>query len=179
MNNKEIKRYLDYDRQIWPWSTKWRRAKANRVLPRECTSHSKNPLPTTREMTLHMDIARLSISKSYWLHSLQPKMEKLYRVSKNKTGIWLWLRSWTPYCKTWTSIKESRENHQPFRYYLNQIPNDYPVEVTNRFKGIDLIDRVPEELWTGVHNIVQESVSKAIPKKNARSQSGCLRKLYK
>ena len=44
-----------------------------------------------------------------------------------------------------------------FRYYLNQIPNDYTVEVRNRFKGLDLIDRVPDELWTEVHDIVQET----------------------
>ena len=49
---------------------------------------------------------------------------------------------------------------------LNQIPNDYPVEVTNRFKGIDLIDRVPEELWTEVCAIVQETGIKTISKKN-------------
>ena len=54
---------------------------------------------------------------------------------------------------------------RPFRYDLNQIPNDYTVEVTNRFKRLDLIDRVPEELWTEVHNIVQEAVIKTIPKK--------------
>ena len=85
------------NRQIWPWNTEWSRAKTNRVLPRECTGHSKHPLPTTQEKTLHMDITRWSILKSDWLYSLQPKMEKLYRVSKNKTGSWLWLRSWTPY----------------------------------------------------------------------------------
>ena len=51
------------------------------------------------------------------------------------------------------------------RYDLNQIRYDYTVEVTNRFKGLDLIDRVPEELWTEVHNIVQEAVIKTIPKK--------------
>ena len=85
------------NRQIWPWSTEWSRAKANRVLPREHTGHSKNPLPTTQEMTVHMDITRWSTPKSDWLYSLQPKMEKFYIVSKNKTGSWLWLRSWTPY----------------------------------------------------------------------------------
>ena len=53
----------------------------------------------------------------------------------------------------------------PFSYDLNQIPNDYTVEVTNRFKGLDLIDRVPEELWTEVRDIVQEAVIKTIPKK--------------
>ena len=56
-----------------------------------------HPLPTTQETTLHMNINRWSILKSDWLYSLQPKMEKLYTVSKNKTGSWLWLRSWTPY----------------------------------------------------------------------------------
>ena len=82
--------------QIWPWNAEWSRAKANRVLPRECTSHSKHPLPTTQEKTLHMDITRRSTPKSDWLYSLQPKMEKLYTVNKNKTRSWLWLRSWAP-----------------------------------------------------------------------------------
>ena len=53
------------NRQIWPWSTKWSRAKANRILPRECTGHSKHPLPTTQEKTLHVDIARWSTPKSF------------------------------------------------------------------------------------------------------------------
>ena len=99
------------NRQIWPWHTEWSRAKANRVLPRECTGHSKQPLPTTQEKTLHMDITRWSTPKSDWLYSLQPKMEKLYTVSKNKTGSWLWFRSWTPYCQIQTEIEESRKNH--------------------------------------------------------------------
>ena len=54
---------------------------------------------------------------------------------------------------------------RPFRYDLNQIPYDYTVEVRNRFKGLDLIDRVPEELWTKVCDIVQETGIKTIPKK--------------
>ena len=54
---------------------------------------------------------------------------------------------------------------RPFRYDLNQILYDYTVEVTNRFKGLDLIDTMPEELWTEVHDIVQEAVFKTIPKK--------------
>ena len=67
------------NRQIWPWSTEWSRAKANRVLLREHTGHSKHPLPTIPEKTLHMDITRWSISKSDWLYSLQPK---IWRSSK-------------------------------------------------------------------------------------------------
>ena len=89
-------------KQIWPWSTKWIRAKDNRVLPREHTDHSKYPLPTTQEITLHMDITRWSILKSHWLYSLPPKMGKLYAVSKNKSRSWLWLRSWTAYCQIQT-----------------------------------------------------------------------------
>ena len=73
----------------------WSRAEANTVLPRECTGHSKHPLPTAQEMTLHMDVTRWSIPKLDWLYSLQPKMETLYTLNKNKTGSWLWLRSWT------------------------------------------------------------------------------------
>ena len=88
--------------QIWPWSTEWSKAKANRVLPRERTGHSKHLLPTTQEKTLPVDITRWSILKSDWLYSLQPKMEKLYTVSKSKTRSWLWLRSWTPYCQIQT-----------------------------------------------------------------------------
>ena len=62
-------------------------------------------------------------------------------------------------------MKEVGKTARPFRYDLNQIPYGYTVEVTNRFKGLDLIDRVPEELWTEVHNIVQEAVIKTIPKR--------------
>ena len=68
------------NRQIGPWNTEWSRAKANRVLPKEHTGHSKHSLPTTQEKTLHMDNTRWSTSKSHWLYSLQPKMEKLYQI---------------------------------------------------------------------------------------------------
>ena len=69
---------------------------------------------------------------------------------------------------------------RPFRYDLNQIPYDYTVEVRNRFKGPDLLDRVPDDLWTEVRDIVQKTGSKTIPKKrNAKKQNGCLRRAYK
>ena len=96
------------NRQTGTWSS---RAKANRVLPRESTGHSKHPLPTTQEKTLHTNITRWPTMTSDWLYSLQPKMEKLYTVTKNKTGSWLWPRSWTPYCQIQTEIEENRENH--------------------------------------------------------------------
>ena len=60
-------------------------------------------------------------------------------------------------------MKKVGKATRPFRYDLNQIPYDYTVEVRNRFKGVDLIHRVPDELWTEVHNIVQETGIKTIP----------------
>ena len=72
-------------------------------------------------------------------------------------------------------MKKVGKTTRPFRYDLNQIPYDYTVEVTKRFKGLDLIDREPEVLWTEVHDIVQEVVIKTIPKekkcKKAKSLS--------
>ena len=62
-------------------------------------------------------------------------------------------------------MKKVRKTSRPFRYDLNQIPNDYTVKVRNRFKGLDLIDRVPDKLWTEVHDIVQETEIKTIPGK--------------
>ena len=78
-------------------------------------------------------------------------------------------------------LKKLRKTTRPFRYDLNQTLYDYTVEVTNRFKGLDLKDRVPEERGLGVCDIVEEAVIKTIPKgkKNAKRQNGCLRRPYK
>ena len=65
---------------------------------------------------------------------------------------------------------------RPLRYYLNQIPYDYTVEVRNRFTELDLIDRVPDELWTEVHDIVQETGSKSNPKKKKYKKAKWLSK---
>ena len=62
-------------------------------------------------------------------------------------------------------LKKLGKTMRPFRYDLNQIPYNYMVEVQNRFKGLDLIDKLPEEVWTEIHHIVQEAVIKTIPKK--------------
>ena len=62
-------------------------------------------------------------------------------------------------------LRKVGKTTRPLRYDLNQIPYECTVDVTNRFKGLNLIDRVPEQLWTEVHNIVQEAVIKTIPKK--------------
>ena len=71
---------------------------------------------------------------------------------------WLWLRSWAPYCKIRLKLKNVWKTTGPFRYVLYQIPYDYTVEMTNTFKQLDLVDRVPVGLYTEVCNIVQEVV---------------------
>ena len=70
---------------------------------------------------------------------------------------------------------------RPFKYDLNKIPYDYAVEMANRFKGLELINRVLEELWTEVRDIVQEAGFRTIPKgkKMQKRQNGCLRRPYK
>ena len=71
-------------------------------------------------------------------------------------------------------MKKVGKTTRPLRYDLNQIPYDYTVEVTNRFKGINLINRVPEELWMEVCDIVQEAVIKTTPKKKKCKKAKCL-----
>ena len=77
----------------------------------------------------------------------------------------------TPYAKFRLKLKKVGKTTRPFRYDLNQTPYDYTVEVTNRFKGLDLTDKVPDELWTGVHDIVQETGIKIISKKKKHKKS--------
>ena len=77
-------------------------------------------------------------------------------------------------------MKKVRKTTRRFRYDLNQIPYDYTVEVRNRVKGLDLIDRVPDELWMKVHDIVQETGIKTIlMEKKSKKENGCLRSPYK
>ena len=71
-------------------------------------------------------------------------------------------------------MKKVGKTTRPITYDVNQIPYDYTVEVTNRFKGLDLTDRVPEKLWTEVHDTVQQAVIKTIPKKKKCKKARCL-----
>ena len=77
-------------------------------------------------------------------------------------------------------LKKVGKTTRPFRYDLNQIPYDYTVELRHRLKGLDLIDRVPDELWNEVRDIVQETGIKTIPmEKKCKKQNGCLGRPYK
>ena len=92
-------------------------------------------------------------------------MEKLYTVSKARPGADCGSDRELLIAKFRLKLKKVGKTTRPFRYDLNQIPYDHTVEVRNRFKGLDLIDRVPDELWMEVRDIVQETGSKIIPKK--------------
>ena len=111
---------------------------------------------------------------------MQPKREKLYTVSKNRLRADYGSDHELLIAKFRLKLKKVGKTTRPFRYDLNQIHYDYTVEVTSRFKGLGLIDRVPEELWMEVRDIIQEAVIKTIFKKtNAKRQNGCLRRPYK
>ena len=92
-------------------------------------------------------------------------MEKLYTVNKNKNRADCGSDHELLIAKFRLKLKKVGKTSRPFRYDLNQIPYEYTVEVRNRFKGLHLIDRVPDELWMEVCDIVQETGSKTIPKK--------------
>ena len=92
-------------------------------------------------------------------------MEKLYKSAKTKLGADYGSDHELLIAQFRLELKKVGKITRPFGYDLNQVPSDYTVEVMNRFKGLDLVDRVPEELWTEVCNTVQEAVTKTIPKK--------------
>ena len=90
-------------------------------------------------------------------------MDKVYTFSKTRLGANCGSDHELLIAKFRHKLKKVGKTTRPFRYDQNQIPYDYTVEVRNRFKGLDLIDRVPDDLWTEVHDTVQETGIKTIP----------------
>ena len=165
------------NRQIWPWSTKWSEERLIKFCQENALviantlfrQHKRRLYTWTSPGGQQRNQMDYILCNQRWRSSAQS--------AKTRTGADCG-RSWTPYCQIQTYIEESRENHWPFRYDLNQIPYDYTVEVRNRFKGLDLI--VPDELWMEVRDIVQETGIKTISiKRNAKRQNGCPRRPYK
>ena len=107
-------------------------------------------------------------------------MEKLYTSAKTRPGADCGSDHELLTAKFRLKLKKVGRTTRPFRYDLNQVPYDYTVEARNRFKGLDLIDRVHNELWMEVHDVGQQTGIKTIPRKrNAKKQNGCLRRPYK
>ena len=149
----------------WPWSTEWSRAKANRVLPGERTGHCKHPLPTTQEKILHMDITRWPIPKSDWLYSLQPKMEKLYTVSKKRLGADCGSHHEVLIVKFRLKMKKVGKNHWTIQVW----PKSNPLWLySGSDKKIQGIRSDGQSAWwtiAEVQEIVQETGIKTISKK--------------
>ena len=152
-------------RQIWPWITEWSRAKANRILPRECTGDSKHPLQQHKRRLYswtspdgqHQNQIDYILCSQRWRSSIQSAKTRLGADCGSDHELLI--------AKFRLKLKKVGKTTRPFRYDLSQISYDYIVEVTNRFKGLDLIDRVLEELWMDIRDTVQEAVIKTIPKK--------------
>ena len=111
---------------------------------------------------------------------MQPKWRSSIQSTKTRPGADSGSDNELLIAKFRVKLKKVGKTARPFRYDLNQIPYDYTVEVINRFKRLDLIDRVPDELWTEVCDIVQETGIKTSPwKRNAKKKNDCLRRPYK
>ena len=147
------------NRQIWPYSTKRSRSKANRVLPRKCTGHSKHPLPQHKRRLYtwtspdgqHRNQIDYILCSQRWRSSIQSTKTRPgadcgsdheLLIVKTRLGAECGSNHELLVVKFRLKLKKAGKTTRPFRYDLNQIPYDYTVEVKNRFKGIRS-DRVP------------------------------------
>ena len=134
------------DRKFGLQVTKQSRSKANRVLPRERTGHSKHPLPAKTTRGHHQMVnTEINLCNQRWRSSIQS--------SKTRPGADCGSDHELLIAKFRLKLKKVGKTTRAFRCDLSQIPYTYIVEVTNRFRGFDPIDRVPEELWTEVRDI--------------------------
>ena len=119
-------------------------------MPRECTGHRKHPLPTTQDVSTHGHHQMINTEIRLIIFFAAKNEEALYSQQKTRPGAHELLIA-----KFRLKLKTVGKITRPFRYDLNQIPYDYTVEVTNRFKGLVWTDRMAEELWMEVPNIVR------------------------
>ena len=135
-------------------------------MPRECTGHSKHSFQQhkrrlytwTSPYGQNKNQIDYIFCRQRWRSSIQSTKTRLGTDCGSDHELLI--------VKFRLKLKKVGKTTRPLRYDLNQISYDHTVEVTDRFKGLDLIDRVPEELWMEVYNIAQETVIKTIPKKN-------------
>ena len=146
------------NRQVWPWSTKWSRTKANSVLPREYTSLANTLFQQHKRWldTCTSPDGQYQNQNDYILCSR--RWRSSIQSAKTRPRTDCGSGDEHSISKFSLKLKKVGKATRPFRYDLNQIPYDYTVEVKNRFKGLDLIYRVSEELWMEIHNIVQENL---------------------
>ena len=166
--------------QIWPWNTEWSRqgliefcqenilAIANTLFQQ----HKRRLYMWTSPDGQYRNQIDYILCSQRWRSSIQSAKTRLGADCGSHHELLIG--------KFRLQLKKLEKTTRPFRYDLNKIPYDYTVEVTNRFKGLDLIDGVPDELWMEVHDFVQETGSRPSPRKrNAKKQNGCLMRTYK
>ena len=124
--------------------------------------HSKHPFPTTQEIT-HGHHKMVSTEVRLIIFFAVKNGDALYSQKKTRLGGDCGSDHELLIAKFRLKLKKVRKTTRPFRYDLNQIPYEYTVEGRNRFKGLELINRVPDELWTKVRDVVQETGIKTIP----------------
>ena len=132
-------------------------------MSRKRTGYSEHPLPTTQEKTLHLAITRWTTLKSDYILCSQ-RWRSSIQSAKTRLGAGCDSDHELLIAKFRLKLKKVGKTPRLFRYDLNQIPYDYTLEVRNRFKGPYLIDKLPDELLMEVHDIVQETDIKTIPK---------------
>ena len=154
------------NRQIWPWNMEWSRAKTNRVLPKKkknalvikntlLQQHKRRRYTWTSSDGQHRNQMDYILCSQRWRSSIQS--------AKTRPGTDCGSDHELLIVKLRLKLKKVGKTTRPFRYDLNQIHYDYIVEVKNRFKGLDLIHTVTDELWNEVRDIVQKTGIKTIP----------------
>ena len=166
------------NRQIWPWNTEWSRAKTNRVLQRKCTGHNTFFQQHKRRLYIwtspdgqHWNQIDYILCSQRWRSPIQSGKTRLGSDCDSDHELLI--------AKFRLKLKKVGKTTRPFRYDLNQIPNNYTVEVTNRSKGLDRIECQMNYGWRFM-TLYRIQGSRASPwKRNAKKQSGCLRRTYK
>ena len=153
------------NRQIWPWNAEWSRQRLIEFYQENALviantlfqQHKRRLYTWTSPGGQHWNQIDYILCSQRWRSSIQS--------AKRRLGVDCGSDHELLIAKFRLKLKKVGKTTRPFRYDLNQISYNYTVEVRNRFKGLDLIDRVPDELWMEVHDIVQEIGNKTIPKK--------------
>ena len=167
------------NRQIWPWSMEWSRAKANRVLPREHTDHNKHSSNNTREDSTHGHHHMVNTKIRLIIFFAAKDGEAIYSQQKQDWELTVAqiMNSLLP--NSDLKWRKWGKTTRPFRYDLNQIPYDYTVDMRNRFKGLDQIECLMN-YGLRLVTLYRRQGSRTSPwKRNAKKQNGCLRRPYK
>ena len=164
------------NRQVWPWST----SEAGQRLTELCQENAlviANTLFQQHKRQLYTRTSPNDQDRNLIENVLcSQRWRSWIQSAKTRPGAACGSDHQLLVAKFRLKLKKVGETTGPLRDDLNQIPYEYTVEVTNRFRGSDLVKRVPEELWTEVHNIIQEATNKTIPKKKQCKKAICLSK---